>query len=283
MEEGSAPAPPPSEETESRYGDLRIGAAFSETALEGEAGGPYLATDLDPTCIGRVFTEPNHRLVVDELQALTLSASPDGRGIMDLALLIRDPSGAFACADDALTLDPVHAGMFEPGTYDVWVSARADYLLPYTLRVQAGNHAPDPIVLGGRFPAPVDEGPAPERTTEGTFGGLRMAEGTGLARLTGQAAGTREASSLLALCSGVVSEVPDHVIELAAPTELQLRVRAEGDTVLVVQGPRRVWCTDDDEGLDPVLREPFEPGTYSVYVGTYAADEEIPYRLTVSR
>ena len=227
--------------------------------------------------------EPNHRLHVEELQALTLHASPDGRGIMDLALLVRSPSGEFTCADDSLTLDPIHAAMFEPGTYDVWVSARADYLLPYTLKVQSGNRAPDPIVLGGRFPAPVDEGPDPVRTTEGTFGGLRMAADTGLARLTGQAAGTRAAAELLALCSGFISETPDHVIELSEPTELQLRVRSEGDTVLAVQGPRRVWCADDDEGLDPVIREPFEPGTYSVYVGVYAEDAELPYRLTVSR
>ena len=68
---------------------------------------------------------------------------------MDLALLVRSPSGEFTCVDDSLTLDPIHAAMFEPGTYDVWVSARADYLLPYTLKVQSGNRAPDPIVLGG--------------------------------------------------------------------------------------------------------------------------------------
>lgn len=280
--EGSA-APAEPEAPASRDGDVRVGEAFTEVTVQGRTGGPVEASDLADGCGGTTFAEPNHRLLVDALQPLTLDARPLGRGLMDLSLVVRHEDGHTVCADDSLTLDPVHAGMFEPGTYEVWIAARSEFEIPYELRIRHGNHEPDPIVLGGTFPAPVVEGTPPTVTTNGTYGGLQIPAGTAQHRFTGQAGGTRRAIDLGPDCTGWIAQVPDHVLELTAPETIMLRVRAERDTTLVVQGPERVWCTDDDDGLNPVLREEWLPGTYSVYVGAYAEDDEPTYTLSVSR
>ena len=115
---GSAEAPEAADAPASRDGDVRIGEAFTELLVQGRTGGPQAADSIAPGCGGTTFAQPNHRLTVDALQPLTLDARPLGRGLMDLSLIVRHEDGHVVCADDGLTLDPVHAGMFEPGVYE---------------------------------------------------------------------------------------------------------------------------------------------------------------------
>jgi hypothetical protein len=281
--EGSAADPPAPEAPTSREGDLRIGEGFTETTVRAQAGGTADAAAMAPPCGGQMGELPDLRLVVDTLQPLTLSATPQGRGLMDLSLVVRDEEGRVTCADDSLTLDPVLAELFEPGVYEVWVAARSEFEVPYALDIRHGNHAPDPIALGGVFPPPVLEGTPPTTTTQGTFGGLQLGADSAHITLRGQTDGAREAIDLGADCVGWIAQVPDHVLEVSVPQTYTLRVRAEGDTTLVVQGPNAVWCTDDDDGLNPVLREAFAPGAYSVYVGAFEQADELSYSLAVSR
>jgi hypothetical protein len=282
---GAAPEPTPAEQgpADSRHGDLRIGEAFGGTTLSGNAGGPVDASTLNENCVGTVFETPNHRIIIDALQMLTVSATPIGQGVMDLSLLMRTEDGAWTCVDDAATLDPVHAGVFEPGTIDLWVAARATHDIPYELSILPGARVPQPVALGGRFPPPIESGDEPERTTNGTFGGLRLGGTPAPATFTGQTGGMRRAADLGHDCTGYIAHVPDHVIEVTEPLELTLHARSDGDTTLVVQGPQRVWCADDDEALNPVVRTTFPPGRYSVFVGNYEESAELTYALTVSR
>lgn len=283
-----APAEEPAAEGTGRDGDLHIGDAFQGVVLEGTGDGTrdlQAVSEGAADCVGLVLDEGrNHRVRVDSAQALTLEATPLGVGTVDLLLAVRGQDGTWRCADDATSLDPIFADRFEPGTYDIFVATAGNTIVPYSLRIRPGVHVPDPIALGGRFPAPITDGTPAERTAEGTFGGLRVPGGVAAATLPGQAGGTRPAGAVDPLCKGFIAQTPDHVIELTAAMELTFRVRSDGDTTLAIQGPAGgTWCADDEDGLNPVVRDAFTAGRYSVYVGTYIEGEAPSYTLTVTR
>ena len=112
-----------------------------------------------------------------------------------------------------------------------------------------------------------------------------MDSGSGPASLAGDAGGPRDASALGPGCVGFVAHAPDHVVHVVEETELTFRVRADEDTSLYIEGPNEErWCNDDAEGLNPAVRDRFEPGAYHVFVGRYMRDGgTIPYELMVSR
>ncbi len=281
------PEPFVEEVEEGSDGDLTLGAAFDGAELAGMAGGPQDARNFGQGCTGFVPEGEvgNHRFIVEEDQALTLVATPQGLGVMDLMMAIRLPDGTWTCADDSNNLNPNIARMFIGGEYNVFVGTHSDATAPYQLTVRAGIYTPDPIVLGGRFPAPVTEGEPAERTTEGTYGGLMFGANSAHAVLTGQAGGSRAASDLSAGCSGWIAQVPDHVLDLSEQTELMFRVRSAADTTLFIEGPRGLKsCADDEDGLNPVIRGTMLPGRYRIYVGTYEELETTAeYTLGISR
>lgn len=264
--------------------DLALGAAFSAAELRGFAGGMVDARGLGAGCVGQIPLIAQHLLEVRDPMGLTFQASPQGAGFMDLALAIRGIDGGIWCADDGDSLDPVLAEVFEPGRYEILVAALSTETPPYTLSIRSGLHPVRPVMLGQSLPAPLPDGPAPERTTEGQFGGLRVLAGTGPATLEGLAGGSARAGELGAECDGFVAPAPDHVIELQAPETLTFRVHSDDDTTLVVLGPAgAVWCRDDVEGLNPALRESFGPGRYAIYVGVWEQGQASAYHLSVSR
>jgi hypothetical protein len=44
-----------------------------------------------------------------------------------------------------------------------------------------------------------------------------------------------------------------------------------------------VFCRDDDDGLDPVLRQLMQPGQWEIHVGSWEREETPEYTLSVSR
>lgn len=284
-EEGAEPVV--EEIQEGSDGDLTLGAAFDGAELTGMAGGPQDARDFGAGCTGFVLEGEvgNHRFIVEEDQALTLVAAPQGLGVMDLMMAIRLPDGTWTCADDSNDLNPNIARMFLSGEYNIFIGTHTDASAPYHLTIRAGIYAPDPIVLGGRFPAPITDGEPAERTTEGTYGGLVFGIDSAHAVLTGQAGGSRAASDLSPGCSGWIAQVPDHVVDLTEQTELMFRIRSAADTTLFIEGPRGLKsCADDEDGLNPVIRGTMLPGRYRIYVGTYEELETTAeYTLGVSR
>jgi len=279
--------PPPVEaraEVATEEVDLVLGGAFEGAELRGRAGGLSLATSLDDACVGMVPSVPQHRFEVDAERPLTLRASPHGTGFVDLTMAVRGPDGGVRCADDGRTLDPVMTGIFGPGLHEVFVGEAGSDRPPYLFTIQAGIHEDPPLSVGTLFPPPIPDGDPPEALEEGTQGGVRITGRTAPARLEGVAGGTRRARDFGPDCAGFVAMAPDHVVELTGPAELTLRVRSNGDTTMAIQGPNEsIFCRDDDDGLDPVLRRMLPSGRYHVYVGSYAADESPEYTLTISR
>jgi hypothetical protein len=268
-------------------GDLTIGRAFDGYELSGTAGGPQAADELGPTCAGFIPDNErgNHLLVVEEEQALTLVAAPNGIGVMDLVLAIKLPDGTWVCADDSNDLNPVAARMFPDGEYRVYVGTHSDATAPYLLTIRPGIYTPDPIVLGGRFPAPITEGRPAERTAEGTYGGVVFGADSAQALLTGQAGGSRSAADVQQGCGGWIAQVPDHIVDISEQTEMTFRIRSATDTTLLIIGPfESKVCADDADGLNPVIRGTMLPGRYRVFVGTYEQlDTTAEYTLSISR
>ncbi len=261
-----------------------VGQHFTALEIIGQTRGQRESAELYDGCVGLIGSSPDRTVRVEQDQPLTLTASPNGTGFLDLTLVVVGPDGTARCADDSDTLDPVIAEVWDAGEYDVYVGVRSNDVAAWTLSLRQGIHAGDGFALGSVFPPAVQEGDPPEALEQGTFGGLRVRPGTGPATLEGQAGGTRRALDLGAECAGWIAPAPDHIIEITAPEELTFRIRAVEDTTLVVRGPGdAVFCRDDDEGLDPVLRQVFTPGTWQIYVGAYDQNVTAPYRLTVSR
>lgn len=263
---------------------ILVGQHFTALEVIGQTRGQRESAELYDGCVGLIGSSPDRTVRVDHEQPLTLTVSPNGTGFLDLTLVVVGPDGTARCADDSDTLDPVIAEVWETGEYDVYVGVRSNDVAAWTLSLRQGIHAGDGFALGSVFPPAIQEGEPPEPLEQGTFGGLRVRPGTGPATLEGQAGGTRRALDLGAECAGWIAPAPDHVIEITAPEELTFRIRSVEDTTLVVRGPGdAVFCRDDDEGLDPVLRQVFTPGTWQVFVGAYDENVTAAYRLTVSR
>ncbi|MEM6957634.1 MAG: hypothetical protein AAF411_01490 [Myxococcota bacterium] len=104
--------------------------------------------------------------------------------------------------------------------------------------------------------------------------------------LEGRAGGTTDASSLGDGCIGNIGSDPDHVFELsAAIPNLRFYAHASEDITLVIQRPDNSYiCNDDTEELNPVVTmDSFPPGTYKVWVGSYAAEGSFAaYKLGLS-
>ena len=115
-----------------------------------------------------------------------------------------------------------------------------------------------------------DEGVRFEGQTSGEYG---------LMRLAGRDRRRR-------LCLGYGSQDPDHVLVLSeAVNRLSLVVESEGDTTLLVEGPRGIDCNDNYQrnSRDAAVRGGQWPaGTYRIWVGAFEQGERIDYELTVS-
>ncbi len=81
-------------------------------------------------------------------------------------------------------------------------------------------------------------------------------------------------------CRGWVSAAPNHVLNLTAPVALTVAVDAPGaDTALLVIGPGGTFCNDDTNGLNPAITQSLMPGTYNVWVASYAANSNHNYTI----
>ncbi len=89
-------------------------------------------------------------------------------------------------------------------------------------------------------------------------------------------------------CVGHYASVVHHRIDVVAPVD-QIEIHAEtaGDATLAVQTADGSWHCNDDGGryphtLDPIVVLAAPPvGAVEIYVGTYSAGAELPYRLHV--
>ena len=279
--EGSAVAQPPASPVQA---DLIVGPAFTSATLRGTVHGVTPLSEHAPDCPGVTSPNARHVIEVQRQTGLTLTARPIGTGMMDLSLALLGPDGTTLCADDGATLDPWWSGILEPGLWTLIVATDVPDPAPYDLRLEAGLQPLQAIEVGVLFPPAILDGTPPTPLVDGTYGGLSIPVDTAAATLEGSAGGPRDATNLGHPCTGWVAEMPDHVLQIQAPTELTLRVESTGDTTLLLQGPGDAQiCTDDDDGLNPVIRQTLQPGTWAVFVGTWEENVQPAYRLSVSR
>ena len=93
-------------------------------------------------------------------------------------------------------------------------------------------------------------------------------------RIDLDAGGDIDAIALGGGCAGMIANAPDVDLYFdSGRYPLNIYVRSNADTTLVVNLPNGEWiCSDDAEGLNPLvsLRSP-PSGLYNIWVGTYAS------------
>ena len=140
--------------------------------------------------------------------------------------------------------------------------ASASYLLPASAQVLVPSSS-ESVTL-------TEAGIQFEGTTAGEYG---------LMRLAGRDRRRR-------LCLGYGSEKPSHVLVLAEDTDrLSMSVASDGDTTLLVEGPRGIDCNDNyrRDSRDAAIRDGSWPaGTYRIWVGAFEQGDRINYKLLVS-
>lgn len=84
-------------------------------------------------------------------------------------------------------------------------------------------------------------------------------------------------------CVGNASTKPNHTVELTDFFEsLSLVVQSADDTALTIQGPGGIWCNDDYKGKNPGVGGEWLPGTYKIWVSSYAKDRAPAYVLRIT-
>ena len=88
------------------------------------------------------------------------------------------------------------------------------------------------------------------------------------------------------LCLGYGNEKPDHVLVLSnEANRLSVSVMSDGDTTLLIDGPRGVDCNDNARrnSRDAAVQDETWPaGTYRVWVGSFQRGDRLDYKLLVS-
>lgn len=118
---------------------LQSGFTPDPYKLQGVSGGDqpaknHLNVQQTPTgaCLGYIDGRADHRLELKTyFNYLKLAVQSSG----DTVLAVRGPGGTW-CNDDSQNQNPVIAGEWQAGTYDVWVGSRnANEFHPYTLEL----------------------------------------------------------------------------------------------------------------------------------------------------
>jgi hypothetical protein len=94
-------------------------------------------------------------------------------------------------------------------------------------------------------------------------------------------AGTAETET--GACLGNMDSQPYHRLELKSRFRyLSIVASSSTDTTILIKGPGGTWCNDDFQGKDAGISGEWLPGSYDVWVGSYAKNKAIPYTLKMS-
>ena len=249
---------------EPTFGEIAEGQGFGSVSQTIQAGGDIDAGTVAPECNGFIADAPDLVLDYTGSVALSISATSD----FDTTLMVEAPDGMILCNDDRDGLNPgLDTASGEAGRYAIWVGS----FDPIT-----DNTYPDADVIIAELadmPPPVMPSQDFMASIAPTFGEIEVETGFGSQNFTLQAGGPIDAFAVNDMCAGFIAEAPDYHITLSerSGAPLDLSVRSQADTTLVVVGPdAAVYCNDDDIDLNPALSL-FQPmaGTYAVWVGTF--------------
>ena len=196
-------------------------------------------------------------------------------GTCDTVLLVRGPDGQWAYNDDNGGVDPrMRLGRAAVGEYDIWVGTFGASTCQATLIVETfgGNSGVVPPISPPQVPR------CPDPNANG-----QLLTYTGQQLWTAQRHGVTAGGPVtLGSCPNVpghghVAQRPDFTLNFARNDpryDLEFRVEASCDPVLLVRGPSGQWSfNDDSEGLNSRLRLPAAPtGSYDIWVGTFGTN-----------
>jgi hypothetical protein len=104
---------------------------------------------------------------------------------------------------------------------------------------------------------------------------------TGGQSATASVAGTKETET--GACLGYMESQPYHRLELKSRFRyLSIVASSSTDTTILIKGAGGTWCNDDFQGKDAGVSGEWLPGSYDVWVGSYARNKAIPYTLKLS-
>ncbi|UBF28419.1 hypothetical protein K9N68_11415 [Kovacikia minuta CCNUW1] len=84
-------------------------------------------------------------------------------------------------------------------------------------------------------------------------------------------------------CTGFANTQPNMTLVLTTFfNSLSLVVISSEDTALAIQGPGGVWCNDDFQGKNPGVSGQWLPGTYKVWVSSYARGRRPAYTVRIA-
>lgn len=157
-----------------------------------------------------------------------------------------------------------------------------------TQRAQAEAEARRPIIINHNPEVVTSLQVAPRARVRARFGATRVSARSRARWLEGQAEGNMPGTQMgiPGSCRGYFSGSPEHVLTVPRGLDfLRLETDGQGDpTLVVVASDGSVYCDDDGgEGLNSRIEGSFPAGTYRIYVGSYRANEAVPYRLLVTR
>lgn len=193
------------------------------------------------------------------------------QGSCDTVLLIHDATAQWHFNDDADgTLNPrLRLPQATEGSYDIWVGTYGPGNCSATLYIET-------FPASGAAPAPAGAG-----CPDWTLSGVQLnygAEALWTPRSFNVVAG---GGANLSTCpmpgTGHVATAPDFTLnfnENNAGRELEFRVQAECDTVLLVNDATAQWHFNDDADgtVNPRLRlSPAPAGAYDIWVGTWGS------------
>lgn len=250
------------------FGKATLDASGGSVAVPIVAGGPVDAAGqggLPDGCAGFMNLAPDFRFEFPGgTDALVVTAT----AAVGTTIVVDAPGEAGGWRCSAAGEEPsVTIPLPTEGVYNVWVGTVAD----------AGRHSALLEVRVGAPAAAVALGAALTPDAAPLFGTAAVAFPLTRIDAVIAAGGTIDAArSVGAGCAGFITAAPTYRLTVA-PTEtarLVIRVRqTRVDTTLVIRQPDGTWlCADDDaDTLDATVtyRTPV-PGTYDVWVGTYA-------------
>lgn len=122
----------------------------------------------------------------------------------------------------------------------------------------------------------------PAQPTQPVGNAINLSNANNTFNTQGVAGGPMQATSMGQQCRGWINTTaPNHVLNVTEPVNVAVDVSATSDTTLTIVGPFGVQCNDDTNGTNPQIRALFPPGTYQVYVGSYAQGQMMPYTLFI--
>lgn len=271
--------------------------------LGGVAEGPAVkASTLGATCAGFVAEQPD--VVLDWTEDATVATLRIFMlSLGDPTLVVVTPSGDVLCSDDysPLVADPyVSIDAPETGRYAIYAGAFEDAAMaPGFLVITSHDFNPAVMDLAQMFPRHANpdavRNPQPAEAMEVDSAPQVIAEepitpdSTPItqALTAGGALGAFDVQLGNEACTGFVTARPTFTFDWEGEAEhLALFFEAGADTTLIVRDPDGAYqCADDLDGADnlnPYLELDPLPGTYRVWVGSYAPDVAVDGTLTVT-